>query len=300
MSINTLEAELLFPEGGEVNHGILCNTLENGIEILKKPVDFAGAGMLPFYLEYRRQMQEAFPGERIGFAFKYEGPLTTAYTLRRDNFFYDPYDNPELTKEFLRLITDSIIQFNYFIRKRIFEKPEIDPDGAGLADDCAAMFGPDLWPEFVIPYLEQYYRGFTTGKRYAHIEDLRPDQLCFLEQLRLSNYDPSVSPKINPAIINEKTRVPFQWRLCNFHYPTMTVQDVADFVYQAAANGASLVFTYVCNGMCNDKTVPKVSAFIAAGKTAKAMLDRGASREEVGQLVSESGKAKFWDKWPPQ
>jgi len=298
--INTLGVELLFPEGGEVNHGTLCATLQEGIEILRRPVDFANAGMTPFFLEYWRKMKEAFPGENVGFAFKGEGPLTTAYTLRRDEFFYDPYDKPELTKEFLRLVTDSIIQFNRFLRNKIHGVPgEIDPDGTGLADDVASMLGPDLWPEFVMPYLEQYFRGLTTGKRSAHIEDLRPEQLRFLEQLQLTRYDPSVSPKLNPKIIRDKTRVPFLWRLCNFHYPSLTAQETADFVFQATADGASGVFTSVCHGMCDEATAKKVHSFIAACKTVDKMLNKeGASREDIRELVSTAGRKKFWDNWP--
>ncbi|OGV49952.1 MAG: hypothetical protein A2X49_00625 [Lentisphaerae bacterium GWF2_52_8] len=297
--INTLGAELIFPEGGEVNHGVLCNTLQDGIEILKKPVDFGKAGMLPYYLEYQRKMQEAFPDEKVGFAYKGEGPITTAYLLRRDEFFYDPYDNPEQTKEFLRLITESIIKFNYFLRKELYAAPLIDPGGTGLADDVAAMLSPAIWPEFVIPYIEQYYNGLTTGERSAHIEDLRPEHLHFLEELQLVGYDPSVSPKVNPKIISEKTRVPFQWRLCNFHYPSMTSQDISDFVFQAVADGASGVFTYVCHGMCNNESIPKVHSFMSACKQVDKMLNQeGASREEVGKLVSLPGKKKFWDNWP--
>jgi hypothetical protein len=43
--------------------------------------------MLPFYLDYQRKLQEAFPDENVRFFFKAEGPLTTAYSLRRDGFF---------------------------------------------------------------------------------------------------------------------------------------------------------------------------------------------------------------------
>jgi len=296
--INTLGAELLFPDDGEVNHGTLCNSIEEGIEILQKPVDFTKTGMFPFYLEYREKMQQAFSAEKVGFAYMGEGPLTTAYLLRRDEFFYDPYDNPALTKEFLKLITDSIIKFDYFILREIDGLPEVNNEMAWLADDCAAMFSPDLWPEFVMPYVEQYFNAMTTGKRCMHIEDLRTDQLHFLEKLQLVSYDPSVSPQINPRIISETIRVPFKWRLCNFHYPELSVQEVADFVYQAIADGASGISTSVCHGMCNDESVEKVHSFIAACQEVERMFSRGASREEIRKMVSESGRNKFWNNWP--
>lgn len=296
--INTIGTELVFPDDGEVNHGILCDSLEEGIKILQKPVDFAKAGMFPFYLEYRNKMQQAFPEEKVGFAYKGEGPLTTAYLLRRDDFFYDPYDNPEMTKEFLRLITNSRIKFDHFILKEIYGLPEISNGLVGLADDCAAMFAPELWPEFVMPYFEQYFNAITTGTRHMHIEDLRTNQLYFLEKLQLVSYDPSVSPQINPRIISQTIRVPFLWRLCNFHYPELSIQEVADFVYQSVADGASNVTTAVCHGMCNNESVRKVHSFIAACKEVGSMLDKGILREEIGKMVSESGRNKFWNKWP--
>ncbi len=298
--VNTLGVELFFPDGGEVNSGTMAGSLEECAGILKKPVDFARAGMLPFYLEYRKKMQEAFPCEKVGFGYKAEGPVTTAYLLRHDDFFYDPIDNPELTRDFLGLITESVIKFNYFFRREIEGVPEINPEGCGLADDVASMLGPDLWPEFVLPFLERYFNALTTGRRSAHIEDLRPSQLHFLEKLNLTAYDPSVSAKLNPKMISAMTRVPFSWRLCNFHYPDLTVAETADFVYQAAADGASGVFTYVCHGMCNKATVEKVHAFIAAGKKVEAMFFQGATPEEIGKLVSDSGRRKFWDNWPPK
>jgi hypothetical protein len=295
--INALGAELFFPDDGEVNHGTLCETLEQGVEILKKTVDFSQAGMAPFYLEYRRKMQDAFPSEKVGYHYVSQGPITTAYTLRRDDFFYDPYDNPELTKEFLRLITDSIIQFNYF-RNKVLEMPRISPKGGNLCDDCSAMLGPDLWPEFVIPYIEQYYRGLTTGKRFAHIEDLRPEQLQFLEKLQLASYDPSVSAKINPRIIKEHTRVPFSWRLIEFCYPNLSPANVSDFVYQAIADGASGVFTYITHGMCNNESVKKIHSFISACKEAEQILKKGGSIQEIGKMASSEAKKRFWDNWP--
>ncbi|MBN1352699.1 hypothetical protein JXJ21_25145 [candidate division KSB1 bacterium] len=294
--VNGLGAELIFPEDGEVNHSTLCGTLKQGIEILKKPVIFETAGMAPFYLEYRRKMQAAFPDEPVGFGYGYEGPMTTAYTLRRDAIFYDPFDNPELTKEFLRLTVESIIEFVRF-QAKVMNRPAIDPIGSGMCDDLSSMFSPGMWHEFVLPYIHQYYEGKTTGIRSAHIEDLRPDHLPFLEDIGLVYFDPSISPKINPAIIRDRCRVPFGWRLGSFHYHNMTCQDVQDFVFQAVADGACRVFTYVGATMCNDRTAQKVHAFIDAAREAERMLNHGASLEAVRANVSAAGRKKFWEHW---
>jgi len=77
----------------------------------------------------------------------------------------------------------------------------------------------------------------------------------------------------------------------------MSCQDVEDFVYQAVADGAGYVFTYIEAVLCRDNAAEKVKAFIAAAKQAKKLLDDGAGREEVGQRVSPAGRKKFWDNW---
>ena len=166
-----------------------------------------------------------------------------------------------------------------------------------MADDIAAMVPPYLWPELVLPFWEQYYAGRTTGWRSAHVEDLRPPQLRFLEDIGLYRFDPSISPKLNPKTIAAECRVPFGWRLGSFHYAGLSEADVRDFVFQAAADGASWIFSYLASDMCDDVTAKKVQVFIRAGKEVKQMIDRGASREDVGMLVSTTGRRRFWDAW---
>lgn len=295
--IHALGAELIFPDDGEVNHGTLCDSLEAGIEILKQPIDYPRIGMFPFFLDYLEQMRAAFPEERVNFSMGYEGPITTAYTLRRDDFFYDPYDKPDLTKEFLKLIIISVLDYIRFTAK-INERPAVEPQSAGICDDIASMLSPSMWPEFVIPYINQYFEGRTTGKRTAHIEDLRPEHLHFLEDLGLVYFDPSISPKINPKFLEQHCRVPFGWRLGSFHYDAMSLQDIQDFVYQAVADGACKVFTYIAEYMCTEETIRKVHAFIDACKNTERMLKKGATRADIADCVSAEGKQKFWEHWP--
>lgn len=295
--INALGAELRFPDDGEVNHETLCESLAEGIEMLKRPVNFATAGMVPFYQQYQQQMQAAFPDEPVGFGMGFEGPITTAYTLRRDAFFFDVLDQPQLCHEFLQRLVTSIVEYTYF-NAQMNQRPAIDPVSSGLCDDVSSMLSPQLWPEFVIPYWEQYFQGRTTGTRWAHVEDLRPAHLHFLEQANISNFDPSISKKLNPRLIFEHCRVPFGWRLGSFHYHTMTCQDVTDFVFQSAADGASPVFTYLEGTMCDPLTVSKVQSFITACQEVERMFQAGATRSQIGTNVSPAGRQKFWEHWP--
>ena len=57
--LNCLGSELIFPENGEVGHKKICESLEQAIQLLKKPVEYANSGMAPFYIDYKaREIQE--------------------------------------------------------------------------------------------------------------------------------------------------------------------------------------------------------------------------------------------------
>ncbi|MHB0878083.1 MAG: uroporphyrinogen decarboxylase/cobalamine-independent methonine synthase family protein [Anaerolineae bacterium] len=295
--VNGLGSQLLFPEGGEVGHTHIYGSLREGIAALKQPVDFATAGMAPFYLDFRRQMQEAFPGEEVGFTFGLEGPITTAWELRGEGFFTDIYDDPAAAATFMALSTESIVAFHRFTAS-VRGAAAVNPSGAGMCDDLASMMPPALWPTLVLPFWEMYYAGMTTGTRSAHVEDLRRAQLPFLEDIGLSYYDPSISHRLNPPIIAANCRVPFGWRLGSFHYYGMSADDVRDFVFQSVADGACAVFTYAEASICREPHVAKVAAFIAAAKEVERCLDAGGSREEIGSWVSPAGRAKLWGHWP--
>lgn len=294
--VNGLGAELLFPPDGEVAHTHPYASLEEGLAALQRPVDFARAGMAPFFLDFKRRLEAAFPGRKIGFAYGLEGPLTTAYELRGEGFFLDLMDRPALAAEFLRRVTVSIADFARF-HADVNRRPVFGPS-AGLCDDLASVVPARLFPTLVIPFWEQYFRALTDGSRHAHVEDLRAEQLPHLETIGLSSYDPSISHKLNPRLIRAHCRVPFGWRLGSFHYLNLSREDVRDWVFQAVADGASSVFTHLEGIMVQEAQVPKVYAFVEAARHAKAQLDAGATREDIGGLVSAAGRQRFWDHWP--
>lgn len=166
-----------------------------------------------------------------------------------------------------------------------------------MCDDLSSFIPAARWPELVLPAWERFYQGCTSGLRSVHVEDLRAEQLPHLEAAGISRYDPSISGKLNPRIIAAACRVPFVWRLGAFHYRSMTPRDVADFVYQAAADGASGVVTVIEEIMCNEETAAKVRAFVAAAKETKALLEAGTSRAAVGERVTPANRARYWDDW---
>ncbi|MDP7634896.1 MAG: hypothetical protein QF402_18295, partial [Candidatus Latescibacteria bacterium] len=173
-----------------------------------------------------------------------------------------------------------------------------NPHGAGMVDDIASFIPAHMFAELVLPYWEQYYTGITTGIRRAHVEDLRRDQLQFLQDIGLSYFDPSISHKLNPPMLRDEIRVPFGWRLGSFHYRDMDEDLVRDFLFQAAADGASSVFTIIEGSLSDDEGHAKVMAFKAAGEQVERLLAEGCSRQELGSYVGERGKERFWDYFP--
>ncbi|MFO7611472.1 MAG: uroporphyrinogen decarboxylase family protein [Clostridia bacterium] len=297
--INFLGVELIFPEGeGEVNYCRQKKSLDEWIEILKNNMSFNN--MTPegsFYLDYRNILQKAYPGEPVNWGMGYEGPATTAYELRDMDFFYDLYDDPEKTREFLRLLSLNIVEYIKFHR-RINGQQEFNIEGGGMCDDIASMIPPEMFGDFVLPYWEIFYTGITSGKRWLHTEDHTYKTMKYLEKADISYFDPSISHKLNPRLIRDNCRVPFGWRMGSFHFRDLKPEDVEDWVYKAVEDGASKVFTHVTKNMLDNSHIEKVKAFHKAASNAKKIFDSGASREEIGKLVSPAGRERFWDKWP--
>lgn len=279
---NTLGCDLIFPEDSEMGHEPVHDSLEEGIEALQEDVDFESSGMFPFFLDLWEELQTLFPDENIPFrGFGWEGPITTGWTLRGHGFFTDLMDRPELTAQYISLVIDSIIDYAKTIA-RINGEPEVSETAMGICDDISAMVPPRMWPDLVLPFLQRYYSRLTTGRRNAHIEDLSVPHLHYLDELGLSFYDPSVSPKLTPALIRDNCRVPFGWRLNSTHYPQRSCSDIQRWVFEAAAGGASRVWTYATWPMC---TPEKVGAFIGAARRVEELLEDGCKRTELVEYV---------------
>ena len=282
---NGLGCPLRFPEEqGEVGvvHAYEDVSLEETIEAASADYDWATLGEAPYYIDYYRELQDAFPGENVGFAFGKEGPVTTAYELRGDQLFYDLMLEPEKTRRLFVALAESAVSFERFRERVMHGEPQgPNPEGGGMCDDVAAMVPADRFEDLVLPAWDRYYRGMTTGRRSMHVEDLRREQLRFVQAIGVSSYDPSVSPKLTPRVIADEIEVPFGWRLNCTHYPQRDCAAVREWVFHAVADGASSVFTAVSATMCEEWTLAKVRAFIAAATEAEEQLEAGRPRAQV-------------------
>jgi hypothetical protein len=288
---NSLGAELIFPPDSEVAHRPVYGSLAEGIAALQREVDFTRQGMFPFYLDLWARLKRAFPGEAIGFHHKTEGPLTTGWILRGHPFLEELLTEPEQMHQFLRLVTRSATA-HIRLERRLNGRPELAAHATWMVDDIAAMVPPQLWPELVVPYHDQYYRELGTGERHLHVEDLITRHLPCLDQLGLSSYDPSISPRLTPALIRDHCQTPFLWLLNSTHYVGRTPADISRWVFEAAADGAQGVFTDVAREMCwperRDHSVACLHAFVAAARQVQQLLREGCPRTELAGRVPTS------------
>lgn len=263
-----LGAEVVFPENGAPAVHPACSSVDDGIRLLKRDVDFGRNHLYLKHAAMRDHLQKEFPEERVPLGgFNKAGPITSAVLLRGQDFFLDLYDRPEETKEFLRLLTDSIVRFERF-RRGVNRQPAVSSTSTGLSDDHAALAPPKLWPEFVLPYWRQYYSGLTTGSHSLHCENVTVHHLPYLKGLDLDSFDPDRSPALTPAILTAHLGVPFAWSLQSYEYPMMSSEAVAAWVRSAVADGASRLYSYVYVNMLDGDTPAKVRAFVRAAETA--------------------------------
>ncbi|HOD93996.1 MAG TPA: uroporphyrinogen decarboxylase family protein [Clostridia bacterium] len=291
--IDGLGVELVFPEGnGEVNYKRSDRTYAEWIKILCNEIDFSKQGLAPYYLEYKDKMSKAMDNRKIGFSYGYEGPITTAYTMMDLKLYYDLYDEPDLLKEFLRMLSISITQFKKF---------HCDANGSDykntsyMCDDCAALISADMWEDFVIPYMDIVYSDVGASKRSLHSEGMIYKHLKSLETLGITWFDPSVSPKLDPLIISKNCAVPFIWRMCEIYHSLLDKELAMDFVFSAVRDGANGLFTTVRE--LSDHDIAVVEGFIEACEIVETMKKQGADNHDVGKLVSKRGQAIFWDRW---
>lgn len=267
-----LGAEITFPENGEPVPRPLYSSIKKAIESLRRDVEFKENKLFKHYCAIYEHLKKEFKEEARFEGFGWEGPLTSAFLLRGNGFFLDLKKNPKEVKEYLELLTESIVKFAYFLRE-INGEPKVDPRWTGLCDDMASYLNPNLWEEYVLPYWEMYYSNLTSGKRSLHCENLTPEHLYNLKKIKISHFDPSISSKtrkLTASIVKKKLEgMPFSWRLPSFELIEMTTEDIKNWLVKAYKDGASEVYLVVEPILCNKENSIKVIDFIKIAKEIK-------------------------------
>ncbi len=262
-----LGAPIEFTEDSEPNVKPFISGIDEGIEFLKEKRDivFAQQPIFRHYAEMCGYLQERFPGQNVGFSgLGSQGPITSAVLMRGQDFIFDIIDEPDKAKEFLSLLTDSIIRYRRLIN-RINGQPEISPRGCGLADDFASLISPDMWPEFVVPYWNQLYEGLTTGSsRFLHCENLAPAHLRHLKSAKVTYFQPSVSPMLTLEKVRENTDIPIDWLLYPFHIVNMSDEEIQEWVDTTVRAGVTIIRTQFGRFACENGKLDRIKAFYRA------------------------------------
>ena len=253
---------------GEPNVTPFANDIDEAIEIMKskKNVDFGDNDVFRYYVEMNKALQKAFPEYDIPLTSGYgsEGAITSAVLIRGQDFLCDIYDEPEKAHEFLTLLSESIIEFKKFTC-RINGQPERSRY-MWLCDDFASLITPSLWPEFVVPYWNQYFDNLSVpgSRRTVHCENMHPTQLRYLKDVGLAHYQPSVATALTLENVKENTDVPFDWLLYAFNVVKMTNEEIEAWVDKTVEAGVRKVRTQFGRYAWREGKMDRILAFYKA------------------------------------
>lgn len=259
----SIGADIVFPDNSEPNAVPMFSSIEDGIKWLKRDFNFTDCDMFKHYYDMYLYLKESFPNEPVVFSgYGYQGPITSAVLLRGQDFYLDVYDKPELVKEYLDLLTQSIIKFSRFLRI-INGLGLMDKKTGYVSDDFASLLSPEQWKTFVNPYFDMFYKATTTGERRTHVENLVPAHMKRLVELGIVYFDPSVSRALSSAIIIEEAPdLYFSWRLLGIDIGYMSVKDIENWVIDNVKQGAPQLHTIISKEYCKPGNPEKAYAFI--------------------------------------
>jgi hypothetical protein len=272
--INCLGSALSYPPDADVGCVPIYDSLEDGIRTLREDVNWATAGEMPRYLDTWAQLRRDFPGHAVPFdRFRAQGPITTAWLLRGQDFFYDLYDDPPRWQEYLALVTASIISFRRFVCK--VNGSPFPLDEVLITDDIAAMIPPPMWRESVVISHRRVFARLPCRSRAAHIEDLVQDHLPFLDEIELDWFDPRVSPRISPTDIRDQCGVPFEWHLNPMQLRDFTPAQVRAHMMAASEGGASRIVCCLARDcLASRNALRNIEVFLAVAKEVAAAMRR--------------------------
>ena len=240
--LGCIGAKIRYPEDSEPNMLQMVDSVDDGIKWLKSGWDFSKSDIFKHYDAYHRKLKEDFPDRKIPFSgLGRQGPVTSAVLMRGQDFYIDMYEHPKESKEFLRLLTDSIIEYEKFICG-INNVALPDNSGAGICDDFAGLVAPNMFDEFVVPYWNRLYEGLTVaGTRWLHCEGMSHAHLPYLAKCKISYFQPSVSPLLSCQMLAEDLRIPYDWLLPSFELQNMEAVKIERWVDDTVKTGVQSI-----------------------------------------------------------
>ena len=262
-----LGATYTMPDNSDLNMHAFASSLDEAIDILKKTkgIDFSKNELVQKYISDSKVLQAKYPELNLPITLpSSQGPITSAVLMRGQDFYLDLYDEPEKTLEFIRLMTDSILDYQHFCRK-INNQPLISPSGARVYDDFASLVSPHLFSTFVIPAWNQMFEGLTTGSRFVHCEDLYPQHLQYLKEAKLDSFQPSVSDKLTLENYFANTDVPlYDWLLYSWLCADFDESQIRDWIHASLAGGARKLRTQFNQATHKRNRIDRIISFIDA------------------------------------
>ncbi len=300
--MHELGVPLLFPADGQVAPDHLHLSIDTVFDFLTAS-EFQQKSAFTRELSqkqiaYLKRVRNHF-GEYVSWGWQWEGPLTTAWGLLGSDFFTGFYDYPAEMRMLLEKIAESLSVYIHCYEAVDGTVPASPfPDYGRVCDDLSAMVSPEFWEDFVNPSWLSCFMKALPGKK-VHCEGLTTSHLPYLKSIEIQDYDPGISPKLNPELIHDTVpELPFNWRLGSFHYPDMSDYDIEQFVYHAAAAGAKSVFTFFEPNMCEQETVQKVTVFDFAARRVESALQGTHGKQEVRErLQAYIDDAWSWKDW---
>ena len=210
--VAALGGQLVFPEDHQsmiANQGRILTTPEQ-VDSLAVPDPWESDRFrlqVDQYHELKRRFGDLAGGGMGG----QEGPITTAGLLRGEQFFVDCAVDPDRAHRLLDVCTEMFIRW----RRVVMEVTgSTRPTVAGICDDYAGMLGPDMFPEFVVPYYRRIYETLGTHGGHLHTELVRREHLPHLHGLGLTSINFAEDDYLSIAEVQQELPdVPFSWHI---------------------------------------------------------------------------------------
>ena len=209
--VAALGGRLVFPEHHQSmisNQGRILTTVEQ-VDSLVVP-DPWESDRFRMQVDQYHELKKRFGGLAGGGMGGQEGPITTAGLLRGEQFFVDCVVDPDRAHRLLDVCTEMFIRW----RRATMEVTGARASVAGICDDYAGMLGPDMFPEFVVPYYRRIYEALGKRGGHLHTELVRREHLAHLRELDLSSINFAEDEFLTIAEVRQELPdVPFSWHI---------------------------------------------------------------------------------------